>query len=310
MLRVPDDEFVDKARAREIRDLWAGSMQSSDVGRPIRFEGTGCTFTIDATKVIGNFLLAFADRITEVKLSDIGQLPEVKALDVIGSFKASLESAPLVEINLSSNILGHSGIKRMLSLLKKPTLRRLCLDRTGLDGSAMMVLYRELPCKHLITHLALSDNPDCGVDGAIAFSRLIDECPNVVHIEYANNEPGAAGSKYIVRALDKIIDWHSDQGMKCKICHLNFHGCEVSIVGGFDKLISALRNLTHLVRVDLADCAIHESGTKKLERILLRENPDLTDDQLLLNQGDDDSDVEEIIEDFSQMPPVGRLYIN
>jgi hypothetical protein len=105
-----------------------------------RISLSGESYTPDAAEVIASFLsepfqdgLPIAFGIVEVDLSDMiaSQLTD-SGLKVLRTICDAFADSELVEVNLSENAIGEQGAESCMTVLNKPSLRRLSLCNNGL----------------------------------------------------------------------------------------------------------------------------------------------------------------------------------
>uniref|UniRef100_A0A8C1MV85 Uncharacterized protein n=1 Tax=Cyprinus carpio TaxID=7962 RepID=A0A8C1MV85_CYPCA len=226
-------------------------------------------------------------RLEKLKLSDCSITEEgYKAL------ASALRSNPshLIELDLTGNDPGQSGVKQLNDLLQDPncqlkTLRFLgpaadeaCQYVTGIVGKNPLLL-RELNLserelgdtnvkrltallrdKHCTLNTLMLNNNSITAESCAALTSAFNSNPsNLIELDLSRNKLQYSG-------IEKIC--HLLKNTQCKMGKLKLSDCSVT-EEGYKALASALRsNPSHLIELDLTGNDPGQSGVKQLSDLL------------------------------------------
>ncbi|XP_076147660.1 uncharacterized protein LOC143132185 isoform X2 [Alosa pseudoharengus] len=180
-------------------------------------------------------------KLKKLKLNDSG-ITEEGCAALIEALKSN--PSHLVELNLSGNGLGDSGVKHISTLLERPhcKLQKLLLKDSNITAEGCAALTK-----------ALRSNP----------SHLIE-------LNLSGNTLGDSGVKHI---------FDLSQNQFCKLQRLQLNDCSITDVGC--AALTLKSNPSHLIQLNLSGNKLGDSGVKRISDLLT--NPKCKLQKLLLS---------------------------
>ncbi|XP_067252703.1 NLR family CARD domain-containing protein 3-like isoform X2 [Chanodichthys erythropterus] len=213
---------------------------------------------------------------------------------------SALRSNPshLIELDLTGNDPGQSGVKELDDLLQDPNcqlttlrflgpaadeacqyvrgkvgenpllLRELNLSDCELGDTGVNQLAALLQDKHCKFNTLTLNNNSITEEGCAALTSVLDSnISNLTMLDLSGNELGNSG-------IEKIC--HLLKNPQCRLEKLKLSDCSIT-EGGYKALASALRsNPSHLIELDLTGNDPGQSGVKELDDLLQDPNCQLT----------------------------------
>ncbi|XP_062892855.1 NACHT, LRR and PYD domains-containing protein 3-like [Mobula hypostoma] len=209
-----------------------------------------------------------------------------------------------VELDLSSNELGDSGVKLLSEALRKIKckIQRLILESVGLRAAGVVDLASALSTNRSLTELFLTENelgdsgvklvsealrnPACKIQklsldsvditaaGVVDLTSALSTNRSLTELDLAYNELGDSGMKRLSKALRK---------RDCKIQKIRLQSVGLTAAGVVD-LTSALSTNRSLIELDLADNELGDSGVKLVSEALRNPACKIQKLQLMGNQ--------------------------
>ncbi|XDV23338.1 hypothetical protein PO909_027944, partial [Leuciscus waleckii] len=225
-------------------------------------------------------------KVEKLRLSDCSITEEgYKAL------ASALRSNPshLIELDLTGNDPGQSGVKELSDLLLDPNcqlklkflgpaadeacqyvnrvvgknpllLRELNLSGCELGDTRVNQIAALLQDKHCKLNIIQLNNNIISEEGCVALTSALNSNPsNLIELDLSGNKLVKSGMKKICRLLENI---------QCRLEKLKLSDCSIT-EKGYKALASALRsNRSHLIELDLTGNDPGQSGVKELNDLL------------------------------------------
>jgi Ran GTPase-activating protein 1 len=240
-----------------------------------RISLSGESYTPDAAEVIASFLsepfqdgLPIAFGIVEVDLSDMiaSQLTD-SGLKVLRTICDAFADSELVEVNLSENAIGEQGAESCMTVLNKPSLRRLSLCNNGLAAETMADIADMLTndeygygcIAEKLTKIHFFNNMS-GPIGCREFARILEKSKELMDVRFSSTRARQEGTNILARALKTCLTGGRNPSLqKLDLCDNHFDSCESQI-----DLCEALAATKHLTYLDLSDCELGDDGVQEV----------------------------------------------
>lgn len=306
-----DGKIADAFRAEEFVKGWTQQLlyhratvqaASENTGDEVhntilcdRISLSGESYSPDAAEVIASFLnepfhdgLPISFGIAEVDLSNTiaSQLTE-SGLKVLRTLCNAFADSEVVDANLSDNAIGEQGAGSCMTILKKPSLRRLSLCNNGLAAETMKYVIDILTkdeCSNgciaeKLTTIHFYNNMS-GPAGCREFARILDKSKDLVDVRFSSTRAFKEGTDIFACALDACLtDGRNPNLKKLDLCDNNFVNKTSQ-----EALFRALSATKHLTYLNLSMCELGDDGVEKVCGALRESNSRLKHLDLSANE--------------------------
>ena len=299
-LKFNDDvrEMVDVEKAQLL------IKKFDKVTSPISLDLSNKSYSDEASKIIGEFLIKFKS-IVKADIHDmIAGRPEDEALRSFSSICNSLKGNQLIELDISDNALGAKGIEACSDLLNGTELKKIYILNNGISKEAAALIATILLDKDDSNNIPDLDtfhfyNNMCGNGGAQAISKIVSKMPNLTSFRYSATRTNAEGCALIAKAINNCT----------KLKHIdvadNSFGEEVG-----EQLAEGIANNSDLEYLSLRDAMLGDGGGNAIMNSLKNLNKiqilDISGNELT----EDFIDQVDLIDDILNKKDLIELYID